>query len=311
MNPTPPLSVILPVYNAGPYLRDAVQSILDQSYRDFELIIMNDGSTDDSWNTLQEFKDPRIHLFTQENQGLVATLNRGIDLSNGPFIARMDQDDRSEPDRLKKQVDFLEHHTDIGVLGTTAYIMDEQQRATGVNPSLLHDTELKLQLLYQTPFVHGSVMLRRDHLFKLTPPFYRKFAGIAEDYDFWSRIATVTKLANLPEPLFGWRNNPTGMSNSGARQQREFAKQLAENNLRSPYFTRLLLNFKPDLKKYANESITINGKSVPCKRKDNYSYLLWRLSVILWHKGFRGRAVSLVLGATTSNPKFFFRALLP
>lgn len=309
MTQTPLISVVLPVYNAGPYLREAVQSMLDQLYNDFELIIINDGSTDESWQTLREYQDPRIRLYDQKNHGLVATLNRGINLSRGEYIARMDQDDHSEPERLEKQIGFLERHKDIGVLGTTAYIMNEQSEPIGVNPALLDDTELKLQMMYQTPFTHGSVMIRRDILLKLMPPFYRESAGNAEDYDFWSRLAPLTKLANIPESLYGWRNNPTGISNSGSQKQREFANQSMQINIHSSYFSKLLLDFIPNMGGYANESIVIHGKSVFCGRKDNYSYFLYRLSSVIWNKGFRRHSASFFLKALLGNPKYFWRAL--
>ncbi len=309
MSPTPQLSIILPVYNAGRHLSHAVQSILDQSYTDFELLAIDDGSTDESWETLKEYRDPRMHLYAQENQGLFATLNRGIQVSRGQFIARMDQDDYSEPDRLKKQVDFLVQHPEVGVLGTTAYIMNEAGETTAINPSLLHDTELKLQLLYQTPFTHGSVMINRDHLVQLTPPFYRGSAGNAEDYDFWSRLAPLTTFATLAEPLYGWRDNPTGMSNSGSTEQRKFAHQVIQGNLQSSYLNQLLVDFSPAFGDYANELLPVHGRPARCNRKDNYSYLLVRLASVLWNKGFRSRSISLLLRILVSNPLYFFRAV--
>ena len=307
---SPRLSVIIPVYNAGPYLRKAVQSILDQSYKDFEFIIINDGSTDGSWQALQEYQDLRIRLYDQENQGLVTTLNRGISLSRGKYIARMDQDDYSEPKRLEKQVNFLEQHKDIGVLGTTAYIMNEKGEVVKINPTLLNDAELKLQLMYQTPFTHGSVMIRRGILSLLPPPFYKKKSGgNAEDYDFWSHLAPITKFANLPEPLYGWRDNPIGMSNSQSQKQAVFAHRIAQTYLDSLYGKNLLLKFSLPRIMYTNELMRIHGAVAHCNRKDSSSYLRYRVSLIMWSKGLRKRSASLFFGAFLSNPTYFLRIL--
>lgn len=305
----PMVSIVMPVYNGERHIRSAIESVLNQSFGDFEYLIINDGSTDSSDAIIHLFTDPRINYTIQFNKGLTNTLNEALPRCRGTYIARMDQDDRSEPDRLKKQVDFLEQLQDVGLVGTTAYIMNEQGDTLEINPALLHDTELKLQLLYQTPFTHGSVMFRRSLLQQINPPFYRESAGNAEDYDFWSRLAPLTKLANLPEPLYGWRNSPTGMSNSESQKQKEFASRIILSNLDSAYFNKLLMNFEPNIDGYTNESIIIDGKSAFCNRKDNYSYFLYRLSSIMWNKGLQKRSVSFFLKALLSNPKYFLQAI--
>ncbi len=301
----------MPVYNGEKYLKEAIESILNQTFRDFELIIINDGSTDGSRQTLQKYQDSRIRLYNQKNQGIIATLNRGISLSRGKYIARMDQDDYSEPERLEKQIAFLEQHQDIGVLGTTAYIMNKQSKVIKINPTLLNDVELKLQLMYQTTFTHGSVIIRREILSLLPPPFYKKESGgNAEDYDFWSRLAPITKFANLPEPLYGWRDNPTGMSNSQSQKQTAFARRIAQMYLDSPYGQKLLLELAlPDIN-YTNEWLNIHDMSFYCNRKNSYTYLLYRLSLMMWNKGFKKRSASLFSKAFFGNPKYFLRALL-
>ncbi len=308
MNRFPTLSVLFPVYNAGRHLRNALQSVLDQSFDDFEVIAINDGSTDGSERVLREFRDPRIRVLSQENRGLVGTLNRGIAESRGTLIARMDQDDRSEPDRFAKQIAFLAEHPHVGLVGTTAYIMNEQDAVTGINPCLLRDDELKLQLLYQTPFVHGSVMLRRSILKDLPPPFYRFEAGNAEDFDFWSRLAEITNFANLAEPLYGWRNNPTGMSNSGAIRQRQFANRAIQINRDSEYIRERLATFVPHPDGYANEWVAVRGQSVHCNRLENYRYFLFRIGIIQWRLGLRRRSASLLLRAFRDSPLYYVRA---
>ena len=123
----PVISVVLPVYNCADYVAEAVQSILDQTFSNFEFLIIDDGSTDATSNVLQGFRDPRIRSITQENHGLAFTLNRGLELSRGRYVARQDADDISLPDRLGKQVAFLEAHPACALVGTWADIWRDRE----------------------------------------------------------------------------------------------------------------------------------------------------------------------------------------
>ena len=124
---SPKISVVMPAYNAAEYLDEAIRSILNQTFRDFEFIIINDGSTDDSISILdkQQKLDSRIRVYHQENQGMIAALNRGCRLARGKYIARMDADDISLPGRLEKQLKYMERHPQIGILGTWIYSIDK------------------------------------------------------------------------------------------------------------------------------------------------------------------------------------------
>lgn len=306
----PKVAVLLPVYNGGKHLQRAIQSILAQSYTDFELYITNDGSTDDTDAIVKTFSDKRITYAQQQNHGLTQTLNDAITNTRSEFIARMDSDDFSEPERLQRQVDYLYQHPEIGVLGTTAYIMSEAGEIVGVNPSLLNNPELQVQLLYQTPFSHGSIVFRRALLSHMTPPYYQASAGNAEDYQFWSRLATITKLANLPEPLYGWRDNPTGMSNSGSERQRGYALKISRENFSTPHFQNQLIHFTPDNHLYKNERLTCHGTPLWNCRRDNYTYLQFRIAKIYWQEGLRGKSIGTLSRAVINNPKYFARALL-
>lgn len=307
-----PITVLMPIYNAGSYIKEAINSILTQTFNHFEFLIIDDGSTDKSIETIRQYNDPRIHLLiNRSNLGLVNTLNIGLQEACGKYIARMDQDDYAEPMRLERQINFLDQHKDIGVLGTTSYIMSEEGKIIKINPSLLNDMELKLQLLYQTPFAHGSVMIRRDILSFLHSPFYsRKTGGNAEDYDFWSRLAPITKFANLPEPLYGWRDNPTGMSNSQSQKQATYVRQISQAYMNSTYGKNLLLEFSLPKIIYANELMHIHSMPFVCKRKDSYTYLLYRISLMAWSKSLKKQSASLFAKAFFDNPAYFLRALL-
>src|SRR5215467_6992847 len=121
------ISVLLPVFNGGPYLQEAIESVLAQSYRNFELIIIDDGSTDDSWHTIHKVQDPRVRAFRQANRGLPSALNWAIQLAEGAYIARQDADDVSLPERLETQIEFLETHRGCGIVGTWAEIRSERK----------------------------------------------------------------------------------------------------------------------------------------------------------------------------------------
>jgi glycosyltransferase involved in cell wall biosynthesis len=204
------LSVILPFYNAEKTLGLAIQSILDQTYTDFELLLYNDGSTDNSLAVVNGFSDARIRLINlPSNIGLIDILNQSLVDAKGDYWARMDADDVAFPDRLSKQVDFLNQHTDCGICGT-------QMRILGTDEIIhkpLNDAELRWWIFKSTPFSHPTVMLKRAALLN-TQLCFRKEAYVAEDYDMWWRFAYHTRLGNLPEVLLEYRIHPAQESSS-------------------------------------------------------------------------------------------------
>jgi len=208
---SPVISVLLPVYNAERYVAEAISSILTQTFTDFELIIINDGSTDNSGNVIKQFKDQRIILVEQNNQGLATSLNNGLKIAKGRYIARQDNDDVSAPDRFQKQVEYLEKHPGIGLLGTAALIVDENNKETGrFHQHPLSSHELKYFLLFDNPFVHSSVMIRRTVMQQVGTYYTGK--QYFEDYNLWSAIARVSGVANLPDKLVRYREVSQGMS---------------------------------------------------------------------------------------------------
>lgn len=206
----PALSVILPVYNGGAYLAASIQCILDQTFTDFELIIIDDGSTDKSGDVIRGFSDDRIRVITQVNQGLARTLNTGIAAAQAPLIARQDQDDISLSDRFAKQIAFLRTHPEIQLLGTWATITDQSGNAINVHEHPTDDEEIRFQLLFDNPFVHASVMFTRS-LFD-TVGGYDPDPAVFEDFDLWSRMVRHTRTANLPEHLVLYREVSTSIS---------------------------------------------------------------------------------------------------
>lgn len=207
----PLISVILPVYNAENYLRQSIDSILSQTFTQFELIIINDGSTDGSQRIIDSCNDARIVKVKQENIGLADTLNKGIAMARAPIIARQDNDDISLPQRLQMQYDFLNKHSDVALVGAMADIINEQGGPTG--RSHRHpqkNIELKFFLLFNNPFVHSLVMFRKRVVQDLGG--YSNDPLVFEDYNLWSRLARQHKIANLPDVLLNYREVNTGMS---------------------------------------------------------------------------------------------------
>ncbi len=218
----PEISVVMSVYNGAPYLEAAINSILQQTYTNFEFIIVNDASTDDSPEILRKFDDCRLRVITNtENLGLTKSLNIGINAARARFIARMDADDLSLPHRLERQRQFLEERPDYALVGSAYYQIDEHDRTRGLVRVLTADQELRAGLRQQNWFGHGSVMMRREALRQLQG--YDEQFKYAQDYDLWLRLSEHHKIANLEEPLYCWRVTADCISKSKIKEQEYFA----------------------------------------------------------------------------------------
>ena len=224
---TPKVSVLLPVYNCATYLRHSITSILDQHFTDFELIVINDGSSDDSAKIIDEFSDPRLRVYHQTNQGLPKTLNRAISLSLGVYLARQDADDISLPTRLEKQVAFLDSHPKVALLGTWTQIIAEDKLTLRQHTHPCSNAELQMRLLFNNVFVHSSVMLRAKALDQIGFYSEEPTKYPPEDYDLWLRIAAEFELANLPEALLHYREIPTSISRTQDSLIGERAKEMS------------------------------------------------------------------------------------
>jgi hypothetical protein len=212
---TPLVSVLLPVYNGEEFLMESLDSILKQSFSDFEIIAINDGSTDNSAELLDAITDPRMRVFHQENVGLAATLNRGLSLARGSLIARQDQDDLSYPERLAKQVEYMQLNPDCVLLGTAAEIWVGGKRSDRNHDHPTDHSTLAFDLLFNNPFVHSSVMMRREDVLRIGGYSIDPSRQPPEDYELWSRLARAGKVANLKERLLVYREVPTSMSRAG------------------------------------------------------------------------------------------------
>ena len=218
---TPKISVLMPAYNAEKYISEAIESILNQTFSDFELVIIDDCSTDKTWEIIQGYtnKDKRIvTVKNEENLKISHTLNKGFDLAKGKYIARMDADDWSYPDRLQKQFDFMENNPEIGVSGGTMEVCDEELIKKGYRKYNLSDTEIRKKLFRYSPFCHPLVIFKKEILLK-NNFYYGPVLANAEDYDLYFKIGSVSKFGNLSDVLIKYRVVGTGTSISKARIQ--------------------------------------------------------------------------------------------
>ncbi len=229
------LSVVLAVHNGEKYISQAVESILNQTFPNFEFIIINDGSTDSTSRILNSHTDPRIRLIENKlNRGLVACLNTGIMLSRGKYIARMDADDIADLHRLEKQFDFMESHPEIGICGSYIRVFFEGTGKSQVVKFPENDKAIRAFTFFQAPFSHPSVMLRKSVLdsYELEYPdqFYR-----AEDYAFWTELLKYTQAANLPEVLLHYRRHQTNETVLSDKQSGD--KNLTLSKIQYNYLT--------------------------------------------------------------------------
>jgi GT2 family glycosyltransferase len=206
--PTPAISVLMPVYNAGHFLAPAVESVLAQTFSDFELIAIDDGSSDDSGKVLAAFaaRDTRIRVFDQENRGIVATLNRALELARAPLVARMDADDLSRRDRFAKQVAYLREHPEIAVLSGAMDLIDASGAYLRTDMFPTEPDEVRNELQRRNCVAHPAVMARTEVL--RAAGRYRNTALYAEDYDLWLRISEHNQIANLSDVLLSYRVHP-------------------------------------------------------------------------------------------------------
>lgn len=207
------VSVIMSVYNAELHLADAIRSILDQTFADFEFLIVDDGSCDRSAEIMDGFaaSDGRIRVIRQENRGLIASLNRLLNEARAPLVARMDADDISMPTRLERQAAFLKEHRDHAVVGTNTHELDKHgviSKCTDFHP--LDHAGIAMAMEHRSPICHPSVMMRRDPI--LEAGGYRLPYVHCEDYDLWLRLLDRTRLANLPDRLLLYRRSPGQVS---------------------------------------------------------------------------------------------------
>lgn len=221
MKTIPQISVLMSVYNGAAFIREAISSILNQSFSEFEFIIIDDGSTDNSAEIVRRFSDDRIRFFQERNRGIVTALNQGIRLAKCGWIARMDADDISLPHRLQHQWEYICQHPDVVAVGGIVHLIDANNHELGISqiPPCDHEGILTNLLNPATRhgLAHSSVMMRKEAVIKCGG--YRKDFFCAEDRDLWLRLSRVGKLSCLPEAVLLLRKHDQCLSFTQERSQ--------------------------------------------------------------------------------------------
>ena len=228
----PAVTVLMPVYNGAKYLQEALESVTAQTFQDFEILAINDGSTDDSPRLLADYqaRDSRLIVHHQHNAGVIATLNRGITLARGAYIARMDCDNVCHPRRMEKQVEFMERHPQVGICGTFAETFSARDSTTIRRFACDHHA-IHCALLFGSAIVHPTAMMRTRVMAQYGLYYDPDFVH-AEDYDLWVRAVRTMQVANLPEVLLRYRLHPEQVTNRYSPQKEANADRIRLRQLR-------------------------------------------------------------------------------
>jgi len=232
----PRITVLMPAYNVEKYIGDAITSVLKQTFEDFELLIVNDGSTDDTVKVIESFKDTRIRLISQENKGVAAALNTGLIYASAPYIARFDADDICYPNRLKIQYEFITAHPEYSIIGSSVHCIDVNNNFvfTQHPAGHLHE-ELQDLAYYRCPFIHSSVLYKKDLI--VSKGGYNEHAYTYEDHFLWVNILHDIKACNLTQPLLKVRLNPESVTIDEKWRTRKF-REIKYTSLKNRIVTR-------------------------------------------------------------------------
>jgi len=187
------------VWNGAPQVGEAVQSVLSQTAADLELIVIDDGSSDATPAILRSFRDPRLRIIRRARGGLTSALNAGLALARAPLLARLDADDIALPRRFEQQLEYLERHPEVGLLGTAARETDAAGQEVAIVRPPTDDALIRRALIRRNPFVHSSIVMRRVAVVQVGG--YEEAFPVAQDYDLWMRMSRVTRMANLSDLL--------------------------------------------------------------------------------------------------------------
>lgn len=238
----PKISVIMPVYMAEKYIKYSVQSILNQSYSDFELIVIDDKGTDNSISIVEGIKDSRIRIIENDiNRGIAFSRNRGIENAAGEYIALMDDDDFAPVYRLKTENEFLDSNLDISVVGGAMHTIDAYNNLIKYNNiQMIHDPDrLRAELLFHDVVMNGSTMFRKEFVLNHSITYQDNLNGM-EDYRFWIDCSVFGKIVNLDHVLLYWRDNPENETTKNKSllklERKETFKKIQEYALRANGF---------------------------------------------------------------------------
>ena len=221
----PKVTVLLPAYNCAAHIGGAIESILSQTFSDFEFLIINDGSTDTTAAEIKKFHDPRIvYVENPGNKGLIFTLNRGLEIAKGKYLVRMDADDISLPERIAKQIAYLEANPEVGICGCWSVTFGPNIKPWETKYPENHEA-IKVRMTFNTTLSHPTVVLNRELLAHFDLKYDPEFEHI-EDYDLWERSLDKVKLANYPEVLFKYRVHDEQISSKFSARQAVVANEI-------------------------------------------------------------------------------------
>ncbi len=223
----PKVTVLMSVYNAKRFLIESIESILSQTYKDFEFIIINDGSADKTPEIFCSYHDPRIRIINNEkNIGLTRSLNKGLKLAKGKYIARQDADDISGEYRIEKQVKSLEANRFLGLVSSSFDIIDSSGRTVTTVNVTVDERDIRKTIFDHNPFCHGAAMFRKEAI-KIVGG-YRGFFRYSQDYDLWLRISEKYQVGNIEEILYSWRRSDESISEKNLIEQFRYAMAAIE-----------------------------------------------------------------------------------
>lgn len=280
MTPSPIISVILPVYNCEKFVSEAVQSVLNQTFSDFELLIIDDCSTDATVSLIQSFSDDRINLILKEkNSGYTDSLNYAISIAKGKYIARMDGDDVCLPTRFQKQIEAMESDKEVILCGTAIQIIDSDK----ILKHPVNHEDIKVKLCFSNAFFHPTVLFRKDVFTNLR---YNKEFEPAEDYDLWTQLVFKGKVMNIDEVLLNYRVHQNQISNYKNEIQINamtiaqlrmfqmlFENEILEMQLYKQAFKYNAVSSISEFKAVMNlfKKIQINNNKIGIYKKDNFN----------------------------------------
>lgn len=227
----PLVTVLMSTYNNDKTVGKAINSILNQTFNDYEFLIINDASTDKTEQKVKAFSDNRVRIINnKDNLGLTRSLNKGLEKAKGKYLARIDADDISLPQRLEKQVNFLKNNLDFVLIGTSFDIVSKKGRVIKRVKYSLYPEKLYYDLIFQNMFAHSSVLFKLEDVIKLGG--YSERLKYAQDYNLWCKLSRIGKIWVLPNVLTKWCDDPGNISNKKMKQQQEIGNDIFINNLR-------------------------------------------------------------------------------
>jgi len=300
----PKVSVIMSVYNEEQFLKESVDSILNQTFKNFEFIIIDDGSTDRTPEILKHYKDKRLKIINQENMGLTKSLNKGVKLAHGEYIARMDADDISELSRIEKQVEALEIAKDVAVVASWYSIIDEEGNEIIKEKIPCRMKELSRMFQKSNPFCHGSVMMRRDILKKVG--LYREKFRYAQDYDLWLRmLAKGYQFYVIPEFLYRLRISRKAISK---RHDQRLCRTIIIREFRQGYQGK-----NERCKKDLVATVVPHNRGKKISKRYIQAFYYYSIGTVYCEQGNNSRSRAVLLRAIRIDPlllRAWYRLLL-